>query len=160
MRKGRKKINDAFKKRDGFTLIEILIVMGISVILAAAAVPIYGGLQINTELNETTSQIVQTLRTARERSVAKLYNSSHGVYFTPTTYTLYQGNSYATRDTNYDRIETLGPAISISNDITDSDVNFSKNKGKVNNTGTIILTHDVAGSRSIIVNKSGAVEEN
>jgi prepilin-type N-terminal cleavage/methylation domain-containing protein len=143
----------------GFTLVELLIVMAISLILVTAAVPIYGGLQVSAQLNETNSQIIQTLRTARERSVAGVNNSRHGVYFGSNTYTIYQGNSYTGRDTAYDRTATLDSALSFTYDITDGEVNFTQNKGKVNNTGTITVNHSVAGSRSIVVNKYGVVEE-
>ena len=134
--------------------------MAIALILVTASVPIYSRLQVSAQLNETTSQIIQTLRTARERSVEGVNNSRHGVYFGSNTYTLYQGNNYSGRDTEYDRTETLTNALSLIYTITDGDVNFTKNKGKVSNTGTITLTHNVTGSRDIVVNKFGVVEEN
>lgn len=143
----------------GFTLTELLIVIGITLMLAVAAAPIYSGLQVSAQLNENTSQMIQALRTARVESVAGVNNSRHGVKFDSNTYTLYQGNSYATRDANYDRVHTLDEVLSITHTITDGDVNFTKNKGKVENTGTITLTHDVAGSKTIIVNSMGVVEE-
>ncbi len=156
-------------RQKGFTLIELLVVISIIIILSVAAIPVYGNLQVSAQLNENTSQIIQAIRTARERSVAGYNNRQHGVYFninasSDNKYILYQGSSYATREAGYDRETILGSSLSISaNDFTftgsDVDINFSKGLGVPDNTGTIILTHDVSGTRSIILNDLGIVEE-
>jgi len=43
---------------------------------------------------------------------------------------------------------------------SDVDVNFSKGLGVPDNAGTLTITHDVNGSRDIVVNSFGLVEEN
>ena len=48
----------------GFTLIELLITISITVVLAVAAMPIYSKFQVHSQINESTSLIIQTLRTA------------------------------------------------------------------------------------------------
>ncbi len=151
----------AASRNKGFTLVELLVVIAITLLLAAATVPIYGSLQVSSQLNENTSQIVQNLRTARERSVARLNNAQHGIYFTTNSYTLYQGSSYASRSSTYDRGVTLDPALSFSlpGGALTYDINFSKGLGVPNAIGTISLTHDVTGSRQIIINNLGMVEE-
>src|SRR3989344_2929313 len=95
-------INKFKKNNTGFTIIELLIVLGISIILATAAAPLYGSLQVSAQLNENSSLIIQSLRTARERSIAGYNNIQHGVFFDINTgavdsYTLYQGSSYVAR---------------------------------------------------------------
>jgi len=153
----------------GFTLVELLIVIAITFILAVSAVPIYGSLQVQAQLNESTSQIVQTLRSARQMSVSGYNNSQHGVYFDVTAgndkYILYQGSDYSARDNSYDRETILDGSLPLSFiDLSltgdDVDINFTKNKGKASNTGTVTLTHDVSGQRQIIINSLGVVEEN
>lgn len=155
--------------RKGFTIIELLVVIGISIILAAAAAPLYGSLQVTAQLNDNTSLIIQTLRTARERSVAGYNNSLHGVYFdnnlgSVSSYVLYQGGSYATRQTSYDRIQFLDQALIVSStDFAligpDIDINFSKGTGVPSTTGTLRLMHETNGNRIIFVNSLGGVEE-
>ena len=153
-------------KGRGFTLIELLIVIAITLILAAATVPIYGNLQVSSQLNENTSQIIQNLRTARERSVARLNNAQHGVYFEVVTpgqdkYALYQGATYDSRDSSYDREVTLDAALSFTlpGGAAEYEINFSRGLGLPNATGTITLTHDVTGTRQITTNNLGMVEE-
>lgn len=145
-------------------MIEILITMGITLILARAAIPVYGNLQASAQVNEGTAQIVQTMRTAWERSFAGLNNSPHGVYFEINSnsndrYILYQGVSYVSRNATYDRVVTLDEALSLSTDFSDNEVNFSKGFGVPDVTGTISLTHSVKGERVISVNSMGVTEE-
>lgn len=153
----------------GFTIIELLVVIGISVILAAAVAPLYNGLQVSSQLNDNTSLIIQALRLARERSVSGYNNSRHGVYFDNnpggvSSYILYQGDSYAARQSSYDRRNVFDQALTVSStglilNGTDIDINFSRGIGTPNNTGTLRLIHDVTGGRNIILNAIGKIEE-
>jgi prepilin-type N-terminal cleavage/methylation domain-containing protein len=145
----------------GLTLIELLIVIAIILVLGAAASPIYSNLQVSSQLNDTQDLIVQTIRTARVRSISGLNDSQHGVYFDivsgADSITLYQGATYATRNTSYDRVETFDRSIILSSTISGTEVNFSKGLGRSSATGTVSITHDVDGSRSVVVNGLGAV---
>lgn len=154
----------------GFTLIELLIVIGITVILAAASIPIYGHLQVAGQLDENTSQMIQAVRTARERSSSRLNNASHGVYFeinagSKDKYILYQGSSYATRSASYDREVILDDVLSLSTTdfiLTggkDVDINFSKGLAVPDNVGTMTITHNVDGARQFSVNSMGKIEQ-
>ena len=148
----------------GFTIIELLIVIAITLILATLSASLYGNLQVSSQLNDSTSQMLQATRTARERSVARVNNSAHGVYFeinpgADDRYILYQGSSYAARDSSHDRATTLANSLSLSTTLTGSEVNFSMGFGVPDNTGSVILTHDVNGTRTITINSFGMVEE-
>lgn len=151
-------------EQSGFTFIELLMVIGITIIIAGLSIPIYGNLQISSQLNENMSQAVQIVRTARERSVARVNNAAHGVYFDINAgddkIILYQGASYAARDTSYDRPFTLESPLSLSTTLTGDEVNFSKGLGMPDNAGTVTLTHDTSGSRVIDINSFGKVEKN
>lgn len=145
--------------KNGFTLIEVLIVIGIIIILSAATLPLYSNLQISSQLNDGNLLIIQTLRTAREKSLVGYNDSSHGVKFLSNSFILYQGSSYATRNSFYDRITELSPVLSISTTLTNDEINFSKGLGEPNNIGTIILSHNSGGEREIFINSLGKIEE-
>jgi Tfp pilus assembly protein FimT len=147
------------ESQQGISFVEILVVVAITLLLAVAAVPIVGNLQKSSQLNTESVQVIQTLRTAKERATAGLRDANHGVYFEPDRYTLYQGSSYAARDANYDRVLTLHAALTLSNDFPGNEVNFSKGFGKPDTIGTVILTHNVQGTKTITVNIFGMVEE-
>ncbi|MFC1595126.1 Tfp pilus assembly protein FimT/FimU [Patescibacteria group bacterium] len=152
------------KDKQGFTLIELLIVIGITLLLAAASVPIYGNLQVSSQMHDSVSQIAQTIRTARVRSVARLNNSSHGVYLeinagSDDRFILYQGSSYIARDIDYDRAISLDEALSISSTFSNNDINFSRGFGTTT-AGMLTVTHDTGDIANIIVNVYGMAEEN
>lgn len=142
----------------GFTLIELLIVITVTVILVVATVPIYGNLQLSAQLNENSSQIIQTLRTARERGVAGVNNEQHGVQFQFDRYVLFQNAT----GTAFDRETVLDKALTLSWSLSGGvdEINFSKGLGVPTATGTITISHDVKGTRTITINELGVVEEN
>lgn len=152
-------------KSKGFTAIELILVVAISLIVLSASIPIYGNLQGTSQLNDTTSGLVQTIRTAKDRSVNRLNNSSHGIYLNinpigTDSYVLYQGNSYATRDSVYDREIELGEAVSLSSTLTSNEVSFSRGLGLPSEIGTITVTHSVNGSKLIDINTQGLIDLN
>ena len=153
----------------GFTLTELLIVIAIGIILVTASVPIYSNLQVKAQLNESATQVVQTLRTAREYSLSRYQDSAWGVFIdnnlmTDDGYVLYKGDSYETREADYDRETSLDIPLSFINlgfNLTGAniDINFSKGLGKPNNVGSLVINNNVEGSRTIVVNSLGMVEE-
>jgi len=146
-----------------FTLIELLIVMAVMVILAVATIPIYGNLQVSSQLNDASSEIIQFLRTAQQESMARYNTAAHGVKLQADRYILYQGSTHALRDSDYDRETILDSSMELSWSLSGTgqsdEVNFSKGLGMPDMTGTITLTHDVQGTRIISVNSYGKVEE-
>lgn len=146
----------------GFTLIELLLVIGIFLVVGVAVMPLYGNLAVVTQLNEETSQMVQTIRIARERSSAGFRASRHGVCFESAAggdrYILYQGDDCVARLASADRIIDLPPALIWSTTLPSPDLNFSAT-GTPSITGTITLTHAAYGARTITINELGLVEE-
>lgn len=148
----------------GFTTIELLIVISITIILATAALPIYGSFQVSTQLNEQTSLLIQTYRTARQRSIVRYNGAAHGVYIdiqpsASDKVILYQGDSYATRVSEFDRMIVLDAGLSLSHTLSGDDVHFSPGHGVPSATGTVTLAHDASGNRTIDINAIGRIEE-
>ncbi|MFH1790267.1 MAG: prepilin-type N-terminal cleavage/methylation domain-containing protein [bacterium] len=144
----------------GFTLVELLITISITLALAVAAVPIYGNLQVSAQLNDNSSQITQTIRVARQRSLAGLNNSDHGVYFGSHVYTLFQGSSYASRDSKYDLRVQINDILDISTNLMSlgDEIVFQNITGLPNTTGNIVLRHQISGQKIIQVNEVGRVQ--
>jgi len=155
--------NYKFSSPRGFTLIEVLITLAITMILTVATVPIYGSLQTSTQVNENTSLLIQSLRTAQERSMSRVNNSSHGIKLFTHSYVLYQGSSYSLRTQVYDRTIDLEDAVSLSWNLSGvgqiDEINFSKSLGEPDMTGTINITHDIGNTKTIEINSFGKVEE-
>jgi len=139
-------------------MVELIVVIGIILITVAFASPIYGNLQVSSQMNENTAQIEQALRIARERSIAGLNNSRHGVKFANDAYTIYQGSSFSTRDSSYDRKATINDALSISTTYINEDINFEKGSGLPDQVGTTTLRHRLGNEAKIINNDLGVVK--
>lgn len=151
------------KKRNGFTLIELLIIIGIIIVLSIIVLPTYGSFQVSSQLNENSSQIIQTLRIAREKSIAGLNDQQHGVKFQANEYILYQGTSYSLRDADYDRKIVFNDVLNIFLNLNGTgemdDINFSMGLGMPDKTGVINLIHDIKGIREIVINEMGIIKE-
>ena len=159
-----------FNNKIGFSLIELLIVVSITLLLAAVAAPIYGNWQSASYLNERTAEIVQTVRTARVRSVARVNDKSHGVFFDidlngPDRFILYQGPAYLGRgieDTDFDRTVILEGSLYLSTTLAGNDINFSRGLGGPNLTGLtgdITFTNALGKSKVITINLLGMVSD-
>ncbi|MCD4705246.1 hypothetical protein K8R66_04190, partial [bacterium] len=129
------------KRGRGFTVIEIFIVFGIIVLLGMTAIPIYGNLQGQSQLITTKDFIIQAIRTTKQNAEARYHDFGHGIKFMPHSFVTYHGDSYATRNQEYDRLEEVGSAITLSTDIPNDEINFSKGLGEADNSGTIFLEH-------------------
>lgn len=98
----------------GFTLVEILLVIGIFALLISFLVPIGLDFYKSQQLETTSQEMVQTLRRAQLKAMSIDLDSSFGVYLTNNNYTLFKGDSYLTRDSQYDEIFDLPAIINVS----------------------------------------------
>lgn len=111
--KGLTRQNFVEEKLGGFTLLEILLALGIFSILLAMIVPVSLDFYKNQELETQTQSIIQTLRRTQSKAMASESDSAFGFYIANQNYTLFKGNSYATRDTQYDEVFELPEIISV-----------------------------------------------
>ncbi len=154
----------SLRSRAGFTFIELLIVIGVSLIVYGMSLSVSVRTQPSIQVSESAAHIVQTIRIAKNASHARFHGAAHGVFFENNAtnndrYIAYQGATYATRDTAYDSITTLDAGLSLSSTFPSSgDINFSKGLGVPSATGTVSLMHAVTGeTKTITVNGIGAV---
>ena len=143
----------------GVTLIELLIAIAIITLMSAAAIPIYGNLQVSSQINENSTLIIQTIRTARQNSISRVNNLGHGVRFFSNSFVMYQGTDYGTRQAQYDREIPLDSSLAITTNLTNDEVNFSRSTGVPSEAGEVTLSHDLGDVKTIIINKFGAIEE-
>jgi type IV fimbrial biogenesis protein FimU len=149
-------------KIKGFTLIELLVVIAILLIIVSISIPLYGNIQQSTQLNDVSSNIIQTIRIAQNRASSGFNNSNHGVYFDVSNdrFVLYQGDSYLTRSSAYDRVFEYGEVLDITTTLTGNEINFSKGVGEPDNVGDINIDHQTGGQKEININDNGYVQEN
>ena len=142
---------------NGFTLVELLIVIAVMLILAVAGAGVFANLQKTTQITDGADAIAQIFKLAKARAGAQFNGSGHGVYVRDRYYILYQGSSYASRDSGYDRVESLAASLSLTTSIVGRDINFSKGLGVPSATGTVRLIHNGNIERLITINDFGTI---
>lgn len=105
--------NFSKEKSDGFTLLEILLVLGLIAILLIVTVPLSLDFYKRQQLEVQTQSIIQTLRRTQSKSMAVESDSAFGLYITNQNYILFKGDSYATRDSQYDEVFELPEIIDV-----------------------------------------------
>ncbi|HVW66511.1 MAG TPA: type II secretion system protein [Candidatus Peribacteraceae bacterium] len=121
--------------RRGFTLLEVLLVIGILTVIAAVVVPTYRNYQAHSDLETATDQITQALGRAKLLSESGKNGSMWG--YSVTNNTLFKGSSYQSRDAVSDELYAIPPTIGVSGL---PEVSFTKLTGMPTATGVIILT--------------------
>jgi len=137
-----------------FTLLEILIIIGIIAILISLTLPLSLDFYRSQQLETHSQGIIQTLRQAQLKAMAQEADSSFGVYLTDESYILFKGNSYFTRDPQYDEIFDLPIVINVGGL---SEILFSKLSGSPSVTGSIIIGSGEGEQRIITINQAGRI---
>ncbi|MDP2864352.1 MAG: hypothetical protein Q8N73_01675 [bacterium] len=150
-----------------FTLVELLVIVGILVVLTALAIPNFRFFERESDLNNSAQEIINTLRLAQNKTLASEGANSWGVFFATSTsphqYVLFQGSDYLSRATSSDEVRKLPTAIIISEINLSGDkkeVVFDRLTGTTNKSGSISLElkTDSAKNRKIYIENSGQVQ--
>ena len=152
--------------KKGFSLLEILLVMGILAILGTVAFSSFVNYQIVVEADEEANRIRSLLRFAQGKSINFEENSQWGVhFFNPSSgsplYELFAGSSYpgTIKETAYlpPRFTFTSPAVG-----TVQDIIFKKRNGESMDSSTITITITPTSgqnqSRNISVTSQGNIQ--
>jgi len=156
------------KKLTGFTLIEILLVMGIMATLSAIAGLSLSTLYSKADLNSSQNLLTSELKSQQLKAMAGYAPGSsvavaHGIYFESDKYTLFSGNEFNPDDpANVPLPASTNVAYSPSN-LTDNSIIFLAGSGEVANhlTGAAITITDAntGEMRQVQINLMGSISE-
>ncbi len=146
---------------NGFTFIELLITVGIIAVVASFSLSFFGSWQISLGILNYKAQIIENIELARLKSMVSENNKEHGIYFNLDSFVLFQGESYVSRDDDYDRIFNLSNNLSLNTNLDNNEIIFNKYTGQPDISGTISLS-DKNSDRNyqIMINQFGFVTEN
>lgn len=144
-----KKLNN----NTGFTLLELLLSAAVISGLAGLSLPVYRTLIKKNDLDLATNALVASLRRAQVLSQAVDGDTTWGVKIQSGEITLFKGQSYTGRDTNFDEIFDMPTAIRVSGT---TEVVFTKLTGFLQTSGTINLLTE-SDSRSVAINEKGTI---
>lgn len=143
------------QKQFGFTIIEVLLVVAIITILTAIVAPLSRNSLIRNDLDNAAISLVQSHRRAKLRAQSGEADSAWGVQISSGKVTIYKGNNYNSRDTQFDEIYYISSSLNI---VGLSDISYSKIKGTPSQTGNIAITSTDGGTKNININSEGKIE--
>jgi len=154
------------KKRDraAFTLVETLVVISISILLAAMTVPAWRYFQKKSSLKNSVEEIISAVRLTQNKTLASEQSSKWGIWFSsstnPNQYVIFKGENYASREPGEDIITDLNDLVEIY-DLSlaegGSEIVFERVTGDTKDYGTVSLRlkSDPSENRQIIIESSG-----
>lgn len=140
--------------REGFTLIEVLLSVAIIGMLVGISLPVYESFSRRNDLDVTAQGVVSLLRRAESYSRAVKTDAVWSVEIQTSSATLFQGASFASRNTAYDETVAIPSSVAPSG-LTE--VQFSKLSAAPNTTGTVTLLSNTNDTRVIAINAEGMV---
>lgn len=146
-----KKLN---KNNQGFTLLELLLCVAIISGLAGLSLPVYRNLIKKNDLDIAVNTVVSSLRRAQVLSQAVDGDTTWGLKTQSGSVVIFKGESFTTRDTNFDETFEVPTTISISGT---TEIVFTKFTGFPQSTGTINLSSE-SDVRSVTINGKGMVD--
>ncbi len=138
----------------GFTLLEMMVALGIIILLAAVTVPFYNQISFSRTTESARGELTSVLRLAASQASASQNDSAFGVYILSNHYILFRGNSYASRIAVEDRSFDLPAGITLSGL---NEVVFAKQTGLPNVTGTISLINQLGQTMTVSINSQGLI---
>lgn len=152
--------------KSGFTLLEVIIIVGITAVLLAIASLNLSNINPKASLDGTVQTLVADIKRQQIRAMSGEINKTgnpdnYGIYFSGTKYTLFHGSVYSpTAGDNYD---VNLDQIQVVSNFPLSSIVFNKNSGVIAgfqaDKNTITLTQNTNNLTKIItINKYGAIE--
>ena len=149
----RNKFGMTWTMSKGLTVIELLIVVLLISTLGVMSISFYARFLTQNYVDNTTTQLVQSLRKAQVYSMTGRQNGVWGVNYSSSKITLFQGDSFVTRNTAFDESFTVSSNITISNF---TDITFARITGIPSASGTTTISGNNS-SKIITVNSQGVV---
>ena len=141
----------------GFTLLEIVLVVGILTILLSIAFVSIGNIRVISTTNNTSSVIVSDLKNQQVRAMVgdtegRGIPDNYGIKILPTQYVLFHGVSYDASDTtNY--AVPVSTGFTLSSTFTNGVILFASESGElvnfVANHDTITLTNTTSNQQKL-----------
>lgn len=140
--------------QSGFSLIELLLSVMILTLLTGLSLPVLESFVRRNDLDLTTQSIASSVRRAATYARGVKADNTWGVRFTTSTVTLFEGASYATRNTISDETVPIPGSMTLSGT---SEIVFSKLTAAPSGTASVTLNSTTNDTRTITVNADGMV---
>jgi len=140
-------------RQDGFTLVELIIVVALITIISAMSVAFYSRFLTQNAVANTVDQLVGEFRKAQLYSMMGRQNGTWGVAYNSNKIQLFQGNTFATRNTAFDESFSVNTNISITGF---TELTFTKATGTPSASPTITVAGN-NNTKIITINSLGVI---
>jgi len=138
----------------GFSLIELILSFALIGILVGVSIPVMQSFQFKSDLDVAIDDTAQRIRRAQALSQLGKGDATWGVYVEPDSIIVFQGTSYATRDTSLDEVTRLARGITPSGM---TEIVFDKLSGLPQSTGVVTVTASDGQERFVTINDQGTI---
>jgi prepilin-type N-terminal cleavage/methylation domain-containing protein len=147
------KIKLSRNSQRGFSIIEVIIVVGIMTLLFSVSDSVYTSFKSSSNLDIATGSLVEALRYSKTNSEIMKGDSKWGVKIFADHLVIFKGDSYTARDTGYDQSINFPSGVVASGT---GELTFEKMTGVPVNTGTIDIVNN-SGTKNILINEKGTI---
>ncbi len=143
--------------RQGYTLVELLIAIAVLTVILVISAAAFYNLTKKSDLDTSRDNIISTLNTARNKTVASEGSVQYGVYFDTTS----SPDKYILRSTSFDEVHDLPSSVEISNISFNgggNEVVFKLLDGSTDNYGSVVIQSSITNeTQTIYVYSSGEI---
>ncbi len=141
----------------GFTLLEILVVMGIFVTIAAIAFPTTIGQLQKVKVEDVANNMSSLTFAQQQNALSGLNNKNYGIAFQTNRFILFTGNSLASAESTENIDLPNGMTISqINLSASATEITFTKGSFRPSQYGNINIT-DGSKVFTVLINKEGLI---
>ena len=154
-------------KKEGFTLIEMILVLAIFVIMVGVSTTAIAGALNKNQLSDSGNHLLQALRKAEFNSIYRVQDSEWGVYFSNEEskdyFIMFKGKDYKNRNPLFDQKYSLPGTLEFQHLALGKNLNqivFSKVTGETVDFGQLELVDTSAPQNNLIflINSLGQIE--
>lgn len=143
-----------------FTLIEMIVIMALLIAVAMISIPVASRFQADSQLSETANIMIQNIRLAAQDSLSGFQSAHHGLKFFPDYYVIFQGDNYASRQPDKDRVITWPSSLSLSwqSDLAGDELVFD-NQGLAQTAIRLDLVTNEGRHKILDINQWGVIKQ-
>ncbi|MEK9180393.1 MAG: type II secretion system protein [Patescibacteria group bacterium] len=141
------------RRKSAFTLIEIIVVLAISAVIFSFTLGVGVDFYQSQALISERDTLLSLLRSARVNAMDNINQSDHGISVGTTTYVVFEGSSYASRNTEFDQGFPHSPGVVFSGP---GEIVFAALEGTPNVSGTVSISN-ARGRSDIAINSEGRI---
>lgn len=149
-------------KQKGFTLLEIVIVISITMLMVGFTISSFRLLNQSQALSKNADTMGTILREARSMTLSSKNGTQYGVHLETNQAVIFTGAVYSstTPSNLYYPLNSLGTISSINLTSSSTEVVFDRLTGDTPQSGTIILNllNNPSSTRTINVSSTGLIE--